>query len=186
MGLLFKTSVMFLSFTPLWITILIMNIVSLAQNSKCIFVERVWAIILPLSLLVALKFFLWCINKIKSGSKYPYQLLSAKHERGFTSEFLLSYILPLFVFDVTQWSGTLYFLIYFFVLSFLCVRNNNIYANIVLELMGYRFFSCTVQKLPIGNEGPSDVIIISREPLCSMTGIRIIIDSIGKPFYISL
>ncbi len=186
MGVLFKTSVLLLSFTPLWVTILIMNIVSLSQNTKCLFAEKAWVVLILLSFAVALLYFLWCVGKIKKGSKYPYTLLSAKHERGFTSEFLLSYILPLFVFDVTHWYGTLYFLIYFFVLSFLCVRNNNIYANIVLELMGYKFFSCSVQKLPIGNEGTSEIILISKEPICSMIGNRILIDSIGKPFYMSL
>ena len=70
-----------------------------------------------------------------------YVIVSAVQEKGITSEFLLSYILPLFAFDFTLWSGCVEFLIYYVILAFLCIRNNNVYANLWLEVFGYKFIA---------------------------------------------
>ncbi|MBQ1502206.1 MAG: hypothetical protein IIZ45_06305, partial [Firmicutes bacterium] len=38
----------------------------------------------------------------------PHKVLSATEEKTITAEYLLSYILPLFAFDFTQWCGLLF------------------------------------------------------------------------------
>lgn len=58
----------------------------------------------------------------------------ARRANKLSAEFLLAYILPMIAFDYSTCKGIVLFLIYFCVLSFLCVRNNNVYTNIFFEL----------------------------------------------------
>ena len=67
-------------------------------------------------------------------------------EKTITAEYLLSYILPLFAFDFTQWSQVVLFLIFYLTLGFLCIRHNYFSVNIVLEIARFRFYTCTVEN----------------------------------------
>ena len=58
--------------------------------------------------------------------------------------YLISYILPLFAFDFTLWDEVVEFMIFFIVLGFLCIYHNNFSVNIILELLQYRFYECSL------------------------------------------
>ena len=73
------------------------------------------------------------------------RLSRQKRKKTITSEFLLSYILPLFAFDFTVWYEVVLFLIFFTVFAFLCIRHNHFSVNVMLELMGCRFYSCVMK-----------------------------------------
>lgn len=111
-----------------------------------------------LLLLVVLCFFLEINRKLRKGKEgtQPNIIIEAKEEKTITTEYLLSYILPLFAFDFTQWDGVVLFLLFFIVLGFLCIRHNNFYLNIILEIVNYRFYSCKC----INEDGQKTMLII--------------------------
>ena len=63
------------------------------------------------------------VNEI--SDKYEYTIVDAKENKSIITDYMLSYILPLFVFDFTQWDGVVMFLIFFITLGFLCIKHNN-------------------------------------------------------------
>lgn len=73
-----------------------------------------------------------------------YRLICAKECKTITSEFLLSYVLPLFAFDFTKWYEIVEFLIFFLTLGFLCVKHRCLNINITIEIMGYKTYDCVV------------------------------------------
>ncbi len=85
-----------------------------------------------------------CTNG-KEGST-PHKVISATEEKTITAEYLLSYILPLFAFDFTQWSQVVLFLIFYLTLGFLCIRHNYFSVNIILEVANFRFYYCTIEN----------------------------------------
>lgn len=184
MGNLFKIAMFITSFIPLWITIIFQDTLNLFKTNSNLWTEiiSISTIILLniLSALVILK----SMSSIRLSEYQPFRVVEARQEKGITSEFLLSYVLPLFAFEFTQWDGVVQFLIYYVVLMFLCYRNNNVYANIVFELAKYKFYDCELQWKPEPNINPIKVMVISRENLSSQKGNTIEIASLNKPFYV--
>lgn len=183
-GNLFKIAMFITSFIPLWITIIFQDTLNLFKTNSNLWTEiiSISTIILLniLSALVILK----SMSSIRLSEYQPFRVVEARQEKGITSEFLLSYVLPLFAFEFTQWDGVVQFLIYYVVLMFLCYRNNNVYANIVFELAKYKFYDCELQWKPEPNINPIKVMVISRENLSSQKGNTIEIASLNKPFYV--
>lgn len=88
-----------------------------------------------------------------------------------SSEFLLAYILPMIAFDFGNAQNLVLFVIYFSVLAYLCIRNNNIYTNILLEFKGYRIYTCDLTcKVLEDNHTYHDSIVISKSDLTQETG----------------
>lgn len=79
------------------------------------------------------------------------------------AEFLLAYVLPMVAFDFSEGKGVMLFAVYFQVLAYLCIRNNNIYTNIYLELRKYRMYECDIE-CRVGNDTYvySGSLVISR------------------------
>lgn len=80
-----------------------------------------------------------------SSNKEEGESCCAKRANKLTAEFLLAYILPMIAFDFSSPDGIILFLICFVVLSFLCVRNSNVYTNIFLEFKGYKMYTCDIE-----------------------------------------
>ena len=135
MSNLFKVCMFVTSFIPLWISIFFIEVMSLIEKTKYFWSEIIMLtliiLVLPISIFVMIRF----LGKKENEAGEPYEIVNAKQEKGLTSEFLLSYILPLFAFDFTEWKSVVLFWIYFLILAFLCIRNDNVYANLVLEKM---------------------------------------------------
>ena len=184
MGYFFKTAMFITSFAPLWITVLFIDMIAVAQNKKLCSPEGVGVIAILLLNLLSIIIVLTSLRDITPDRYHQYVVLEATQERGFSSEFLLSYVLPLFVFDFTQWSSIVQFLIYFCILAFLCVRNNNVYMNLLFELMGYKFYTCMLQWAAEMGTPPQQCIVISRNNLTSEKGNTIKAASLNKPFYL--
>lgn len=85
-----------------------------------------------------------CTNR-KEGTT-PAKVVTATEEKSITAEYLLSYILPLFAFDFTQWNQVILFLIFYLTLGFLCIRHNYFSVNIILEIANFRFYTCMVEN----------------------------------------
>lgn len=149
MSILFQYSLFFLSFTPLWISILLVDFKSIIVDNEYLYTEYISVIfILVFAAISCVVLFLEINRKVrveKEGTQ-PQIINEAKEEKTITTEYLLSYILPLFAFDFTQWDGVLLFLVFFVVLGFLCIKHNNFCLNIILEIANYRFYSCNLEN----------------------------------------
>lgn len=184
MGKLFKLAMFITSFIPLWITIIFINILSIVRNNTNLYTEYIVIILIIIGNLISTVVILRSMASIQPSKYNSYIVIEAKQEKGITSEFLLSYVLPLFAFDFTQWDGVIQFLIYFIVLAFLCVRNNNVYANLIFEIKRYKFYECELQWKSEPNSDPIQVMVISKSNLWSQKGNTIKIASLNKPFYL--
>jgi fatty-acid desaturase len=111
-----------------------------------------------ISILIVRKFF----NSRSSDGVQEYTIETVLEEKAITSEFLLSYVLPLFAFDFTVWHKVVLFLLFYSVLAFLCVRHSYFSVNVVLEMMKYRFYKCDLQN---EDEVKVSKVVISKEHL---------------------
>lgn len=161
-------SMFFLSFTPLWVSVLIVDIKSIIENETPLLTEIISVVLILLVWGCTACILLSSLNKkiekykeMKEGS-LKYKLKTVEEQKSITAEYLLSYILPLFAFDFTRWDQVILFLVYFSTLGYLCIRHNQISVNIVLELSGYRFYKC---ELLYEQASTLEKYIISKEKL---------------------
>ena len=70
------------------------------------------------------------------------------------------------VFDFSALLDVVIFMIFFIVLAFVCVRNDNFYANIFLELKGYRIYLCDIERVIVENKkAVNGVLVLSKNDL---------------------
>lgn len=183
MGIIFRIAMFCTSFIPLWITVVIKNIAALMQNKAS---NVTLAIIVPIVLviinLIAYAVMQHRFHIIKCRTPETIILQKVTREKSLTTEFLVAYILPLFVFDFTNGWEILQFIIYFFFLAFLCIRNGNVYSNILLELKGYRYYTC--QVILCTTNKPSEIAILSCNLLEHQIGRKLEIETLNKPIYL--
>lgn len=135
MNKIFKTAMFFTAFIPLWFTVVFIDGMSIADKTNTTIGAEIAGISgIVAGLIISGIVIVGSMKGIRKESFKKYKILSVQQEKGITSEFLLSYILPLFAFDFTKWVSLAEFLIYFLILMFLCVRNNNVYANLFFEV----------------------------------------------------
>lgn len=173
----------FSSFFPLWLSVLFLDIKSIAEGEPHICTE-----IISISVILLFSAFSFFVLKAAMSPKdtngsQVYTLKGAKEEKTITAEFLLSYILPLFAFDFTTWDGVVQFLVFFLVLAFLSIRHNHFSVNVLMELFGYRFYSCELEN----SDGKEIIkIVISRKILSSQIGAEIHIRSINNEYCVNV
>lgn len=183
MSKLFSFSLYYISFAPLWLSVIFIDLKSCFENTNNLWTEKtsigciiIFAIICIIVLLIELH-----ISDNKSS--VPQILKRAKEEKNITAEYLLSYILPLFAFDFTTWNGVILFLIFFLTLGFLCIKHNYFSVNIVLELANFKFYNCTL-KNEDGIE--TEQTVISRRKLAGHIGEEIYLKSLNNEFKLDL
>lgn len=178
MSFVLSSSMFFLSFLPLWISIIFLDGKSILDGTPYIWTEVIGIILILLGLILSLICLMVQFDTKNRNDAQSYMLVSATEEKTITSEFLLSYILPLVAFDFTVWHEAVLFLVFFIVFAFLCIRHNHFSVNIVLELLGYRFYSCELNV-----EGISvNKIIISREKLAVKIHDRLYIRPVNNEY----
>lgn len=160
--MIFQLSMYYLSFTPLWFTVILMDIFSMVNGESSLWTEY---ISIPLIIVV----FIFAIASVRKGlnperrdNTQEYQLESAKEEKFLAAEFLMSFVLPLFAFDFTKYQSVLLFLVFFLIFGALCIRHNYFCVNVVLEAMRYKVYDCTYQTF---DEVLIEKKIISKRPL---------------------
>ncbi|WP_459929867.1 hypothetical protein [Desulfosporosinus burensis] len=186
MGNWFKWNMFFTSFLPLWVSIIISDLWSITvkihnllttiteeapvsvKSVLCsISIEMIMILLLSICSVVSI----YAINdtiKTQQSAEHPEHgtIKRAKRANKLTAEFLLAYILPMIAFDFSEIKSILLFLIYFAVLTFLCIRNNNVYTNIFLEFKGYRMYECDIECPNMnGSQTYIDSLIISKNNL---------------------
>lgn len=185
MGRYFKRAMFFTSFIPLWITVAFIDILSFVNGNPNPYTEIISLIFIIIGMIISILIIFGSMKELRKEEYRPYRICEVTQEKGITSEFLLSYILPLFAFNFEKWDGVVQFLIYFVILAFLCIRNNNVYANLLFEIKKYKFYSCELIWEPEPQTPPIQGMLISKDNLCANKGNVINIASLNKPFYIA-
>lgn len=173
----------FLSFCPLWISVLFIDIKSIYEKNLNLWTEVISILMIVITAIISLVVLLCELNPRNANNKQEYILISAKDEKTITAEYLLSYILPLFAFDFTVWHEVILFLIFFAVFAFLSIRHNYFSVNILLELMQYRFYSCELK-----NEDSISIskIVVCKETLSAQAGGTISVRAINNEYVVKL
>lgn len=146
MSVIASFSMFFLSFFPLWISIIFIDGRSIYIGSPNVYTEMISLLLIFIALIFSLIVLLFKLNPKDKDGVQQYTIISVQEEKTITAEFLLSYILPLFAFDFTIWHEVVLFLIFFSVFAFLSIRHSHFSVNILLELMKYRFYNCELQN----------------------------------------
>jgi len=180
----FKVAMFYTSFIPLWITILFIDILSIIRDGSSPYTEIIEIVLILLGLLFSILIITKTITSVSHEHGVKYKIIHAEQEKGITSEFLLSYILPLFAFNFTQWDGAIMFSVYYGILMFLCVRNNNVYANLFFEIRNYKFYNCELQWTAEPDVPTTQPMIIGQKNLCANKGNTVEIICLDKPFYL--
>lgn len=180
MSKIFAFNLFFLSFSPLWVSIIFVDFKSIfIDKNESIITELI--LIASIILLWSISFIVLCshLHKTNNTNSESYTIKEAREGKTITSDFFLSYILPLFAFDFTQWDGVVEFLIFFCVLAFLCIRHNHFSVNIILELMNYKMYECVLQN---ADDQEIERIVISKESLTVCKGKGITVKHINNDF----
>lgn len=183
MSKLFSFSLYFISFAPLWVSVLFIDIKSCFENEEDLWTEIISIIcifILTVVCLIVLRLELYAKNKENSSSQ---KLECATEEKTITAEYLLSYILPLFAFDFTVWNETVLFLIFFCTLGFLCIKHNYFSVNIFLELLNFHFYTCTFKN---DDDIETKQSVISHRKLTAHKGETIYLKSLNNEYKLDI
>jgi len=167
--MIFEFAMFFLSFLPLWLSIIFMDLINMIRDSKNLWTEKL-SVVGVLSGIIICSFVTWkWLHKDGSQNREKYEIISAKEERFITAEFMMTYVLPLFAFDFTRWDGVVLFLLFFYVFWFLVHRHKYFCTNLALEIFGYRIYECELKN---GNQTLSK-LVVSRNELNAMAGSTI-------------
>ncbi len=137
----------FISILPLWLAILFIDIKNIVDNDPNLYTERISIISIILIFILSLFIVYYMIHDRRKGNSEKYEIISAKKSKNITIEVFLAYIFPLFAFDFTKWDQVVIFLIFFISLGFLCIKHNYFLGNIVLEILKYDFYECTLKNV---------------------------------------
>ena len=135
------------SFLPLWISIIIYDLISIYNHYDTNnFIEiAVICTIIVLNALSMIALNNWLKIAQETASK-ELILVQSKENKTISAEFLLSYILPLFAFNFAKWDSIILFAVFFIIFAYLCLRHNHISLNLLLEIMGYSQYDCVLKK----------------------------------------
>lgn len=183
MSILFSCSLFYLSFAPLWLSILFIDIKNIIIGTPNYCTELISIICIVLFAIISciILYFKLYING-KEGSN-EYTIIKLIEKKSITAEFLLSYILPLFAFEFTQWDGIILFLIFFCILAFLCVKHNYFSVNIIMEFAGFYFYECELKNT---DKKKIKRIIISHEKLNGYIGETIYLKSVNNEYSLNV
>ncbi len=178
----FRFFMLMTSFFPLWISILFTNFISIFYKKSDTIITEIISVLIILIIIIVSIFNILKINKLeKFKSLENIQIEEVTLEKTITVEYLLSYVLPLFAFDFTLWFDCVKFLIYFFCIGYLSIKNANVYSNIFLEILGYKIYRC---KGKMYSKKEKEIYIISKENLLFEKDTTLNVLELNNPFYI--
>lgn len=183
MSVLFSYSFFYLAFLPLWVSILFVDIKSIIEGNKNLGTEYISILCILIFCLISLVNLFFEVRAGGEEGTQSQRILRAQEEKSITVEYLLSYILPLFAFDFTKWDQVVLFLVFFLTLGFLCIKNNYFCVNIVLELMGYKFFACSLEN---EDDVKTEQIVISQRHLRAYVGQDVYLKALNNEYKIDV
>lgn len=179
MSRLFAVSLYFVSFIPLWISVLFLDILSILDNTTSKMTEYISISCILVGMCISLVAIYYEIHRQgKEGSKI-YTLKIAKEEKAITAEYLLSYILPLFAFNFTLWYQVVLFLVFFITLGYLCIKHNYYSINIALEIVGYRIYQCVLSN---DDNVVIEQLVMSKQRLNALIGMEVHLSALNNDY----
>ncbi|WP_290139646.1 hypothetical protein [uncultured Dubosiella sp.] len=169
----------FLAYFPLWIIIILEDIVEIINRNGSVWTE--WISIM--ALIIISLFCLWRVisyfsgNKNKRGNKIL--VLDAKEDKNISIEFFLSYILPLYIFDFQNWLGVVEFVIFFLILCWVMVQKKVFCPSIIFNFLGYKIYNCEIRI----KDFKTSVKIICKEDLENSEEEEFLVYKITNQFY---
>ena len=180
----FKWHMFVTSFIPLWATIIFIDVWEMVcqgrktwkteftflENIKnCIsnnMIQFISVLVIFLVVIVSIISIEKAMRKREKANN-DVAIIKKVHKESFLStQYLLSYILPLVAFDFGSLRDIIIFLLFFAVLAFLSIRNNNVYTNIYLELRSYKIYTCDIQITKIDKKVKyEDCFVLSKVDL---------------------
>lgn len=201
----FKWDMLVTSFFPLWISIIIIDLWKVISYGKTVwnnevgFFANIWNIFQNSAVVVIFMlavFFVMLISSIKinkfislqkkNADDLPKaQITNVNKNSNLSPEFLIAYILPMLVFDFVSVLHIILFILYFFTLAFLSIRNNHVYVNIFLEFKRYKIYTADIVLHLIEKEKEyKNCIILSKNDLCSKNNDNINYYDLEKTIYL--
>lgn len=176
---LFSISLYFVSFFPLWVSVLFIDILSIMKSRTEKGTEYISIGCILIAMFISIIVIFHEIHKCGREGSTKQTIKVAREEKTITAEFLLSYILPLFAFDFTLWHQVVLFLVFFITLGYLCIRHNYYSINIVLEIVGYRFFHCSLSN---SDHVQTEQLIMSKQRLNELVGTDIYVVALNNEY----
>ena len=176
---LFSISLYFVSFLPLWISVIFIDVLSITEGQGDKGTEYVSIYCILIAMISSSIVIYHEIYKHGKEGSTLLTIKTAREEKSITAEFLLSYILPLFAFDFTLWSQVVLFLVFFVTLGYLCVRHNYYSINIILEIAGYRFYQCSLLNR---DNVKTEQLIMSKQRLNELIGTDIYVVALNNEY----
>lgn len=180
----FKWHMFVTSFIPLWATIIFIDVWEMVcqgrktwkteftflENIKnCIsnnMIQFISVLVIFLVVIVSIISIEKAMRKREKANNDVAIIKKAHKESFLSTQYLLSYILPLVAFDFGSLRDIIIFLLFFAVLAFLSIRNNNVYTNIYLELRSYKIYTCDIQITKIDKKVKyEDCFVLSKVDL---------------------
>lgn len=181
----FKWNMFITSFIPLWLSIIVADVWSVIEyginhwsygqkfiyNLKYLAGENIVCLLVVFITFILMLISICSINifiKDKRSNNNPpkVKIKNALRVNKLSTEYLLAYILPMIAFDFAELKSIILFVIYFAMLAFLCIRNNNVYTNIWLEFKGYKMFLCALEAEKLGRTYEyNNCLVISKNNL---------------------
>lgn len=159
MPILFLMSMFFLSFAPLWICIISIDVKSLVEGTNNPYTEWISLVLIGIAFLVSvLSAVITLRRKISPSDVDSYIVAAAEKDTVSTTTYLLSNVLPLLAFDFTLWFAAAQFFIILGFLVTLCLMHHRCDSNVCLELAGYRLYKCRLHN----EEDTKEVTILIR------------------------
>ncbi len=175
--------IFFLSFFPLWISVLFIDIKSICDGNPNIWTEIISICLILLVSVISLIVLMHELNPKNADNRQEYIIVSAKEEKTISAEYLLSYILPLFAFDFTTWDKVVLFLVFFLCFAFLSIRHNYFSVNVLLELLGHRFYACELKN---SDNATIKKTVVCREILLAQIGGSISARAINNACFVKV
>lgn len=181
MNKLFKYSAFFVSYTPLWVSILYVDLMSVLYHKT----PNKWTEIISISLIllaypISISNMIRTMRSFNKENSERLRIKEVKEQKTAALEYVLTFVLPMLAFEFTQWENCLLFVLYFLVLSYLALKHNLLGANIVFEVFNYRFYDVTLQN---GNNLPIMREVISKQRLENMKEEEIYLRSMHNGFW---
>ena len=121
MSSLFTFSMFFLSFAPLWLVVIFIDCKSIfIDENDHIITEILFGLIVIFIGIISFIVVYSYLHSKRMDNINRCIVENAEECKTITSDFFISYVLPLFAFDFTQWAGVFEFLVFFAALAFLC------------------------------------------------------------------
>lgn len=166
--MMFEFSMYFLSFLPLWLSIIMIDVFSIIRNNNNLLIEFISIPVIIGGVLICSIIVYGWIKKKGFQNRETYELRMAKEERFLTADFIMAYVLPLFAFDFTRYDGVALFLLFFIILWILVYRHKYFCTNLVLEICKFRIYECELYT-----DGQTiSKRVVSRKELDGLCGKR--------------